>query len=194
MVRISTKMKHLTKISSHHWRESSLNWLFQVISLIMHEGKHTFWFFLSFSPLCFAYLPPVLRSDGVVYWCPGRFSVCASQFPTSGLFSLCPAAPPSSPAPPPSLPSARACQHQLWAHDQPTLLGRQTSRLPLALQRCCCLCGCEEMGQCLTAEKGENVQKLVYSVTFSSPIRLLLRTEKSHFVFTWQKCTFKLKQ
>ncbi len=122
---------------------------------------------LSFFPPSLCYLPPALRFCGAVYWCPGRFPVCAFLFPASGLFSLCPAAPPSSPTPPPSLPSSRARQHQPCAQDQPTFLGRRTSRLLLALLRCCCPSGCEEMGQCLTAEEGDSGWELVHSVSFT---------------------------
>lgn len=108
------------------------------------------------------YLPPALRFGGVVYWCPARFPDCVSPFPASRLFSLSREAAPSSPARPLSRPSSRSCQNQLYAQDQATFLGRQTSHLPLALRRCCCLSGCEEMGQYLTAEESveENLVRM----------------------------------
>lgn len=127
-----------------------------------------------FPPSVDTHLSPVLRFGGVVYLCRGRFPACVSLFPASGLFSLCPAAPPFSPAPLPSPPSSRACQHQLHAQDQPTFLGRQTFRLPLALLKCCCPSGCEEMGQCLTAEEGDSGWNMVYSVGF--PVKVLIVT------------------
>lgn len=123
------------------------------------------------------YLPPELRFGGVVYWCPGRFHVCVSLFLASGFFSLSQASPPSSPAPPPSLPSSRASRHQLCTQDQPTFLGCQTSRLPLALLGYCCPSGCEEMGQCLTAEKVDAYGKY-YKVLF--PLAM-------HYTVVWKQ-------
>lgn len=95
-------------------------------------------------------LPPALRVGGVVYWCPGRSPASAAPFPASGLFSLSRAAPPSSPAPPPSLPSSKACRLRLFARHGSTFLC-----LPRpALLRHCRPSGCVETGRCLTAEEG----------------------------------------